>query len=134
MVALVPRNGAVEAEMARNYDAPPGLKDAGVALWDDVTAVYDLRADELRVLEAACFELDLIARLQAAMDTDDLITFGAQGQPVANPLVQELRQHRSTLRALLKQLSLPDQDDRGQQSGRSEQARNAANARWKRTG
>jgi len=47
--------------------------------------------------------------------------------------VQELRQHRSTLRALLKQLSLPDESD-AKGSDRSAQAREAANARWKRTG
>jgi hypothetical protein len=117
--------------MAREYDAPKGLEEEGVALWDDITAVYDLRPDELRVLEAACFECDLIARMQRQSVTEDLIVVGSQGQPVANPLVQELRQHRSTLRGLLGQLKLPDEDGRAAAS-RSAQARDAAGARWKR--
>ena len=117
--------------MARNYPAPEGLQDAGVAFWDEVTATYDLRPDELRVLEAACFEVDLIARLHAAAVGAELVVKGSQGQPVANPLVQELRQHRATLRSLVAQLKLPDE---GSSGSRSAQARDAANARWKRTG
>lgn len=113
--------------------APQGLGDAGQSLWADITSAYDLRPDELRILESACFEMDLIARMQVESVTGDLIVRGSQGQPVANPLVQELRQHRSTLRGLLGQLKLPDEDGRAA-SARSEQARNAVNARWKRTG
>jgi hypothetical protein len=118
--------------MARQYDPPVGLEEGGTALWDDITAVYDLRPDELRVLEAACFEVDLIDRLQREVGTADLVVHGSQGQPVANPLVTELRQHRSALRALLKQLDLPDESTGT--TSRSAQARDAANARWKRTG
>ena len=117
--------------MARNYPAPVGLNTDGSTLWDDITVIYDLRPDELRVLEAACFEADLIARMQRESVNEDLIVRGSQGQPVANPLVQELRQHRSTLRGLLGQLKLPDEDGRAA-GARSEQARGAANARWQR--
>jgi hypothetical protein len=117
--------------MARNYPAPAGLDVDGLSLWDDITAMYDLRPDELRVLGAACFEVDLISRMQVQSISENLIVTGSQGQPVANPLVQELRQHRSTLRGLLGQLKLPDEDGRAA-SSRSEQARSAANARWQR--
>jgi hypothetical protein len=119
--------------MAVKFPAPDGLGDAGASLWADVSSRYDLRPDELRVLEAACREQDLIVRLDAALVGADLIVRGSQGQPVANPLVQELRQHRSTLRGLLGQLKLPDEDGRVAAST-SAQARKAANARWKRTG
>ena len=118
--------------MARNYPAPAGLQASGEALWEDITALYDLRPDELRVLEAACREVDLIERLDEQLVGADLVVKGSQGQPVANPLVQELRQHRSALRACLKQLALPDED--GAEKDRSTQAREAAAARWKRTG
>ena len=100
-------------------------------MWRAITGTYELRADELRVLEDACREVDLIERLEEAMRGADLIVHGSQGQPVANPLVQELRQHRATLKALLGSLKLPDEDGR-QAESRSSSAREAANARWRR--
>jgi hypothetical protein len=58
---------------------------------------------------------------------------GSQGQDVINPLISELRQHRSTLAALLRQLKLPD-DSASAAEARSTSARAAANARWSRRG
>jgi len=116
----------------RKPAAPRGLDAGGRALWRDITATYDLRADELRVLEAACREADLIAQLQDAMPGEDLIVTGSQGQPVINPLVPELRQHRTTQAALLRQLKLPDESNSAE--ARSTQAREAANARWSTRG
>ncbi|MEV0078058.1 hypothetical protein AB0H58_16765 [Nocardia neocaledoniensis] len=98
---------------------------------------FALRADELRVLGDACAEADLIERLQSALDADELMTTGSQGQPVVNPLVSELRQHRATLAGLLRQLKLPDDEQPGEVVGgdnRSTQARAAAIARWSRRG
>ncbi|MBF6328744.1 hypothetical protein [Nocardia transvalensis] len=108
--------------------APKGLDASGRKLWKDVTSAYKLRADELRVLESACRETDLLARLEEQMPAEELIVTGSQGQPVINPLVPELRQHRTTLAALLRQLKLPDANDTSE--ARSTQARAAANARW----
>ncbi|MFD4457687.1 hypothetical protein [Nocardia sp. NPDC058480] len=109
--------------------APQGLNDPGTSLWKDVVGKYGLRADELRVLEAACREVDLIDRIESAMPAEDLIVTGSQGQPVINPLVPELRQHRSTLASLLRQLKLPDEGASSAEA-RSTAARAAANARW----
>src|SRR5690606_5966339 len=100
-------------------------------LWRDVTSVYDLRPDELRVLEDACREVDLIERLEEELRDAQLVVRGSMGQPVANPLVQEIRQHRAVLRGLLGSLKLPDEDDR-QALARSTSARAAAQARWRR--
>ena len=108
--------------------APKDLAAAGRKLWKDVTGTYKLRADELLVLESACRESDLIARLDAQMPDEKLIVHGSQGQPVINPLVPELRQHRSTLAGLLRQLKLPDASSTPE--ARSTAARAAANARW----
>lgn len=108
--------------------APKGLTTVGRSLWRDVTTKYQLRADELRVLEAACREADLIDRLESAMPDAKLIVTGSQGQPVINPMVPELRQHRATMAQLLRQLKLPDDGASAEQ--RSNQARDAANARW----
>lgn len=103
------------------------------SVWDDITSTYRLRPDELRILEDACREVDLVDRLEAALIGADLTVRGSQGQPVANPLVQEIRQHRQVVKALLGSLKLPDEDGRAQES-RSSSARAAANARWRRSG
>ncbi|WP_043648046.1 hypothetical protein [Nocardia thailandica] len=108
--------------------APKGLGAPGRALWRDVTAKYQLRADEMRVLEAACREADLIDRLETEMPAAKLIVTGSQGQPVINPMIPELRQHRATMAQLLRQLKLPDEGASAEQ--RSNAARDAANARW----
>lgn len=112
---------------------PSGLKSKGVRLWDGVVGSgrYELRADELLVLEDACREADLIDRIEKELESASLTERGSQGQPVASPLVQEIRQHRATFRQLVAQLKLPDEDNRAEES-RSTAARAAANARWQR--
>lgn len=114
--------------------APTGLGRLGAALWRDVVAVYELRPDELRVLEDACAERDLIALLSRNLKGAPLIVKGSMGQEVINPLVSELRQHRSTFAGLMRQLKLPD--DSGNDSGGELSAKNraAAQARWSSRG
>jgi hypothetical protein len=111
---------------------PTGLGDSGRALWSEIADTYDLRPDERRLLEDACREADLIDRLEAEIGSPDhaLEVRGSMGQPVSSPLVSEIRQHRTTLRALLGSLKLPDEQASAQP--RSVQARDAAKARWAR--
>lgn len=113
--------------------APSGLGAAGEQLWSDVAADYELRPDELRVLEAACRTADMIARLDAAMVDEPLMVSGSMGQLREHPLISESRQQRQSLAALLKQLKLPDEGASSSES-RSSAARAAANARWSRRG
>lgn len=113
---------------------PKGIGAAGKALWDDVTGSYELRADEKRVLEDACRERDLIKRLEDALAGAELVVRGSMGQDVINPLVSELRQHRATCAALLRQLKLPDSDGSDQGGALSAKNRAAAQARWARRG
>ena len=115
-----------------NNPAPARLGAKAKALWSNVTGTYELRADELRVLEDACREVDLVELLEKELAGASLVVKGSQGQPVANPLVQEIRQHRQVVKSLLGSLKLPDEDGRAQAS-RSSQARAAAQARWRRT-
>lgn len=110
--------------------SPKGLGSKAKAIWSETVDQYDLRVDELRVLEDACREADLVDRLETALDGADLIVKGSQGQPVANPLVQEIRQHRATLQRLLASLKLPDEPSGAEVGQRSSSARAAANARW----
>lgn len=116
---------------AEKPGTPNDLSASGGSLWRNVTGKYDLRFDELRVLEDACREADLVDDLASEARDAPRIVHGAQGQPVINPLISELRHHRSTLSSLLRQLKLPDDASSSAASApRSTQARNAATNRW----
>ena len=65
---------------------------------------FDLRADEKVLLEQACREADLIAALDDELRFASFVVSGSQGQQVANPLLTEIRQHRSTYAALMARL------------------------------
>jgi hypothetical protein len=111
---------------------PKGLlPSTGAALWRDVVALYDLRVDELVVLERACRATDRIA----AMETERgkrVTTAGSMGQLVLHPLVKEIRETEAQIARLLASLKLPD-DGAGAGAGerpRSTQARAAAQSRW----
>lgn len=111
--------------------APSNLGTKAKRLWSDITGAYELRADERRILEDACREIDIIERLELEFRTADTMVKGSMGQLVASPLLQELRQHRAVAARLLGMLKLPDEDGRAQESV-SNAARKAANARWGR--
>lgn len=111
---------------------PEHLGPKGQRLWGDISGAYDLRSDELRVLEDASREADLVERLEEALRGADLMVTGSQGQLVASPLVSELRQHRTVLANLLAKLKLPDEDGRAAEDI-SNKARAAANARWSKS-
>jgi hypothetical protein len=115
---------------------PPGLASGGRALWDDVVATGDLRPDLLRVLTDCCHEVDLIDDLQAALKGAPHTVLGSQRQPVINPLISELRMHRSTLSTLLRALALVDSDTSAEDAGRaaSGAAMALARARWDKAG
>lgn len=118
---------------------PRNLREAGAELWRQIVTggAYELRPDELRVLEDACREADLIdaieVQLSAGIANGDFTVRGSQGQPVINPLISEQRQHRSTLASLLAKLKLPDEGGEAQQP-RGVQQRSAAQSRWNKTG
>lgn len=108
---------------------PEYLGTKATVLWRDITKKFTLRSDELRILEDACREIDLVERLEDELRDSPLQVRGSQGQMVSSPLVSELRQHRVVVKALLGSLKLPDES--GEQSGdASSPARRAASARW----
>jgi hypothetical protein len=114
---------------------PDDLGERAGRLWDEITNHDDftLRVDEYYVLESACREMDIIDRMEAHQRHDDLIGVGSQGQPVAAPLLAELRQHRALFNACMKQLALPNADGRHAARNSATQRANAQ-ARWKRSG
>jgi hypothetical protein len=112
-------------------EPPADLGVRGAELWRGVLADHELRVDELRVLEDACREVDLIERLEAGLQGEPLVVTGSQGQPVAHPNIQELRQHRALVARLLAGLKLPDEEQEGRDANwRSQRARRAALTRW----
>ncbi|WP_433597912.1 hypothetical protein ACQPXH_19165 [Nocardia sp. CA-135953] len=110
--------------------APDGLGSSGMALWFGVANEFELRSDELRVLEDGCREADLIDALAARLANEDLLITGSQGQTVINPLVAELRMHRNVLASLLQKLKLGDGGEGDSPEQRSAQMRDLANRRW----
>lgn len=128
-----PKTPPPPADLARN-----GRKDgSGRRLWKEIVTSrkYELRPDELLILEHACREADLIDELAAAAKVAPKTVRGSMGQQVIHPLISELRQHRTTLATLLSKIKLPD-DDAGQGGAqpRSTSARTAAQSRWGKTG
>lgn len=119
--------------MSKKLPAPSGLSKRSAARWREITERWVLRPDELRVLEDACREMDIIDALEEALETMPLLIEGSMGQKVINPAVQEVRQHRAILTSLWKTLKLPDEDGEREQAAaesRSAAARHAAKSRW----
>lgn len=96
--------------ISRKPRTPAGLAAAGRRLWSDITSEFDLRADELRVLEAACRTLDDLGKVDAELATAPVTTTGSMGQEVVNPLYPAALATRRQFAALVKQLNLPDDD------------------------
>jgi hypothetical protein len=115
---------------------PEPLGEAGAALWNAVLAEHELRPDEIAVLCSAAKLADAISAMEKAMVGQSLIAKGSMGQPVANPLLVELRHHRATQAALLRQLRLTEEDEDAEPlnrpMSRTEAARKAALARWRK--
>jgi len=105
---------------------PTSLSTAGRRLWRETVKEHDLQQHELETLRAACGELDLITLMEQELAGQPLTVTGSTGQPVAHPLVQELRQHRSTMSALIRSLKL--EDDRG--GVRVNAQRKGGQSRW----
>lgn len=110
--------------------SPKELAVAGKALWADVVKKYDLRADELSVLLAACKTADRIAMLEKEHENlgRPFLTRGSMGQDVIHPLIAEMRAQESHQAGLLAKLKLPDEVEGATNAN---PARAAAAARWK---
>jgi hypothetical protein len=110
----------------RARPAPKGLGSAGAKLWKGIAGNYELRADEVRLLEDASKIADAITQLEDAMRGEPLLVKGGNGQLTLHPLLVAQQSHRTALASLLKQLRLPEV------VGRPNPHREAARARWDR--
>lgn len=79
---------------------------------------------KLSALYSACDLLSEADKMQERVDADGLVVTGSQGQPVAHPLVAEIRQYRRAALETLKALAV---DGRG---GSSSAGAALANKRW----
>ena len=117
--------------------APKGLKTAGRRLWTSVLTDYwmDSESHKLALLEQACRVSDRIAELQEAMDGLPLTVPGPGRQIQIHPILDQIRHQQGLFVSLIRSLGLPDGDEDEQEAERrerrSQQARNAANTRWK---
>lgn len=114
---------------------PSGLGPRGRKLWAETVSAFVLRSDELTTLTELARTADVVDRLEAELRDAPLLIPGSQGQPRANPLLQELRGHRAVLVQLSRSLGLSDvadEDEAGRviPGRRSVRARRAAQSRW----
>lgn len=93
--------------------APEGLGERGLRLWTDTLADLDMDPDELLLLEEACRLADELDEMGALLANSAMLSKGSRGQPVANPLIREIRGHRLALSRVLRQLGAtrPGEDD-----------------------
>ncbi|MCW2902563.1 MAG: hypothetical protein JWO67_4828 [Streptosporangiaceae bacterium] len=119
-----------ESEVTMDVQAPAGLGEAGLQLWQDIQQGYELAPDERAVLTEACRTVDELDAIQSALSAGPVMMVGSTGQPRPSGLFAEARAHRLVLSKLLEQLALPAE---GQDEGKSpaqQQASKAASVRW----
>jgi P27 family predicted phage terminase small subunit len=116
----------------RRKSAPSNLKAPGKALWRSILAQFELNAAEFALLHQLCCTIDEITDIQKSLAGSGPLVTGSMGQPVANPLLAVLANHRKVLDQLTAALALPVE---GEVAGRrrSARAKLAADDRWRRT-
>jgi hypothetical protein len=73
-----------------------------------------------------------VAELEAAIDGADMIVPGYNGQPVAHPLLTEIRQHHLLISQTLARLKVDVPEEPGVLGVAGvNKARSAASARWR---
>ena len=110
---------------------PVDLRAAGRRLWASVVDDFDLGPDEVGALREACRTVDELDDLRQALKDQPMTVPGSTGQPVAHPLLAEVRRHRETLAKLLAALSLPAGDEDQGQTPAQRRAHRAAQQRWR---
>ena len=113
--------------------APAGLRRGGAArrLWRDLLSRYEVRADELAVLSAACHTLDEIEDMRAELASYPRLTLtGGRGAVAEHPLLEGIRRHEAALLKLLDFLGLDAADAHGDTASRAGSA--LVNKRWAR--
>lgn len=126
--------------MSEQLKSPPGLGLAGRRLWRQVAGEaadchLELDSREQIWLHSAAKLADRVAQLEAAIADEDLVVKGYSGQPVAHPLLTEIRQHYLLISQTLARLKVDVPEPTGVLGvvGANRQ-RAAANRRWRGPG
>lgn len=90
----------------RRPSAPSTLQARGRRFWRRVLEDVELDIDGMELLHETCETLDTIDRLRAQIAERGETVAGSMGQPVAHPLLSELRQHQRQLADFLKRLDI----------------------------
>ncbi len=126
----VPPTGAPTSELPAPLPAPDGLQGPGLALWDRVTSLWELRPDEENLLSLLSYATSEADALRRAIEADGLVVKGSRGQPRQHPLLASLSTLRLTVLRLSAQLALPDADEDQGRSPAQRKASHAAQTRW----
>lgn len=86
------------------HQAPEGLGERALALWEGTVEGNRLEAGELVLLEEACRLVDQIDVMQGALEGQGLVVKGSRGQLVASPLIREIRANKLAVSRILRQL------------------------------
>jgi hypothetical protein len=113
-----------------------GLGVEGRSLWRAIVADaagqgLELDARELSWLRHAGKLADRIAALESALEGADLIVPGHAKQPVANPLLAEVRQEQALLAQMLGRLRVDVAEPGAGQPVTNNRFRSAALTRWR---
>jgi hypothetical protein len=111
-------------------EAPEGLGEAGLALWQHVVGEFDLQPAEAALLVQACRTVDELEAISEALADGPAVVVGSTGQPKASPLFAEARAHRVVLAKLLEQMALPEVDEDEGRTPNQLRASKAASVRW----
>ncbi|AXH67922.1 terminase small subunit [Mycobacterium phage Bromden] len=84
---------------------PPGLLEAGQALWTSISGERELDAATRVLLLNACRIADRLDQLDKEID-GRLISYNQRGDEVINPLISEHRQQYTTLANILSKMGL----------------------------
>ncbi|WP_219413938.1 hypothetical protein [Pseudonocardia nigra] len=96
-------------------DPPPGLQDAGRALWRDLLDAFQLAEHERRILLECCRTADSLDQLAEVVASEGVME---PGTGRVHPALVEQRQQRAILAKLVASLRVPDDsDERPQRRG-----------------
>ncbi|WP_295646107.1 hypothetical protein [uncultured Corynebacterium sp.] len=120
--------------MGVSHNPPEGLGDAGLGLWNSITATFNFTDEpgKLALLERAARVADQIDKLEREVAVVPMTAKGSMGQLVIHPFIAEVRAQTTVLNSLLKSLGLPETDEEkvARSERRSRAGRAGANARW----
>src|SRR4051794_9286076 len=107
LIANLPNSQVGELLASNRRRAPSELKRRGTGLWREILAVYRLKPAEYQTLWELCRVADRLDALDREIAEQGSIVTGSRGQPVANPLLHELRETQRTMSRLVSDLDLP---------------------------